>query len=57
MSSDNDANFRDLLSHEMMSPSFEPSIVQSLGYTATHAQLMSVPPFAAAFVRMYNFGY
>ncbi len=29
--------------------SFTPSIVQSLGYTAARAQLMSVPPFAAAF--------
>ncbi|KAK0229419.1 major facilitator superfamily domain-containing protein [Armillaria nabsnona] len=28
---------------------FTPSIVQSLGYTAARAQLMSVPPFAAAF--------
>ncbi|RXW24368.1 hypothetical protein EST38_g1480 [Candolleomyces aberdarensis] len=30
--------------------SFTPSIVQGLGYTASKAQLMSVPPFAAAFV-------
>ncbi|KAH9485871.1 putative transporter [Psilocybe cubensis] len=29
---------------------FTPSIVQSLGYTASRAQLMSVPPFATAFV-------
>ncbi len=29
--------------------SFTPSIVQSLGYTVARAQLMSVPPFAAAF--------
>lgn len=29
---------------------FTPSIVQGLGYTASKAQLMSVPPFAAAFV-------
>ncbi|ESK84554.1 mfs transporter [Moniliophthora roreri MCA 2997] len=29
---------------------FSPSIVQSLGYTAARAQLMSVPPFAVAFV-------
>ncbi|KAJ8509029.1 hypothetical protein ONZ45_g8746 [Pleurotus djamor] len=29
---------------------FTPSIVQGLGYTATRAQLMSVPPFATAFV-------
>ncbi|KAJ7215320.1 major facilitator superfamily domain-containing protein [Mycena haematopus] len=29
---------------------FTPSIVQSLGYTAAKAQLMSVPPFAVAFV-------
>ncbi|KAF8735594.1 hypothetical protein AX14_001843 [Amanita brunnescens Koide BX004] len=28
---------------------FSPSIVQELGYTAARAQLMSVPPFAAAF--------
>ncbi|KAK0219737.1 major facilitator superfamily domain-containing protein [Armillaria nabsnona] len=27
---------------------FEPGIVQSLGYTANRAQLMSVPPFAVA---------
>ncbi|PPQ89888.1 hypothetical protein CVT25_004810 [Psilocybe cyanescens] len=29
---------------------FTPSIVQGLGYTASRAQLMSVPPFATAFV-------
>ncbi|PBK63050.1 MFS general substrate transporter [Armillaria solidipes] len=29
---------------------FTPSIVQSLGYTSARAQLMSVPPFAVAFV-------
>lgn len=29
--------------------SFEASIIQSLGYTGNHAQLMSVPPFAVAF--------
>ncbi|KAF7335782.1 MFS general substrate transporter [Mycena venus] len=29
---------------------FEPSIVASLGYTSSRAQLMSVPPFAVAFV-------
>ncbi|KAK0445880.1 major facilitator superfamily domain-containing protein [Armillaria borealis] len=29
---------------------FTPSIVQSLGYTAARAQLMSVPPFAVALV-------
>ncbi|KAF9459860.1 major facilitator superfamily domain-containing protein [Collybia nuda] len=28
---------------------FTPSIVQSLGYSATRTQLMSVPPFATAF--------
>jgi MFS family permease len=28
---------------------FAPSIVQSLGFSPTRAQLMSVPPFAAAF--------
>ncbi|KAK2467198.1 hypothetical protein APHAL10511_000747 [Amanita phalloides] len=28
---------------------FSPSIVQELGFTAARAQLMSVPPFAAAF--------
>ncbi|KAK0215156.1 major facilitator superfamily domain-containing protein [Armillaria fumosa] len=32
---------------------FTPSIVQSLGYTAARAQLMSVPPFAAAFVMLH----
>ncbi|KAJ3507119.1 hypothetical protein NLJ89_g6486 [Agrocybe chaxingu] len=30
---------------------FAPSIVQGLGYTASRAQLMSVPPFAVAFFR------
>ncbi|KAI9457921.1 major facilitator superfamily domain-containing protein [Boletus coccyginus] len=29
---------------------FEPTIVASLGYSGNHAQLMSVPPFAVAFV-------
>jgi len=29
---------------------FAPSIVQGLGFTASRAQLMSVPPFAVAFV-------
>lgn len=29
---------------------FTPSIVQGLGYTAARAQLMTVPPFAVAFV-------
>ncbi|KAF5349217.1 hypothetical protein D9756_009501 [Leucocoprinus leucothites] len=29
---------------------FAPSIVQGLGYTASRAQLMTVPPFAVAFV-------
>ncbi|KXN84147.1 hypothetical protein AN958_00389 [Leucoagaricus sp. SymC.cos] len=29
---------------------FTPSIVQNLGYTASRAQLMTVPPFAVAFV-------
>lgn len=29
---------------------FTPSIVQSLGFTASRAQLMSVPPFSVAFV-------
>ncbi|KAL0961234.1 hypothetical protein HGRIS_006200 [Hohenbuehelia grisea] len=29
---------------------FAPSIIQGLGYTANQAQLMSVPPYAAAFV-------
>jgi MFS family permease len=29
---------------------FTPSIVQSLGYSKTHTQLMTVPPFACAFV-------
>ena len=31
--------------------SFTPSIVQGLGYTPAHTQLMTVPPFALAFVR------
>ncbi|KAJ3576981.1 hypothetical protein NP233_g27 [Leucocoprinus birnbaumii] len=31
---------------------FSPSIVQGLGFTASRAQLMTVPPFAAAFVGM-----
>ena len=30
--------------------SFEPTIVEDLGYTGTRAQLMSAPPFAVAFV-------
>ena len=30
--------------------SFSPSIVQELGFTAARAQLLSVPPFAVAFV-------
>ncbi|KAI0689464.1 major facilitator superfamily domain-containing protein [Cytidiella melzeri] len=34
---------------------FLPSIVASLGYTSNEAQLMSVPPFAASFVRTYHF--
>ena len=34
--------------------SFTPSIVASLGYTANKAQLMSVPPYAVAFVRAYR---
>ncbi|KII88410.1 hypothetical protein PLICRDRAFT_54249 [Plicaturopsis crispa FD-325 SS-3] len=29
---------------------FEPAIVQTMGFTAVRTQLMSVPPFAAAFV-------
>ena len=33
--------------------SFEPTIVASLGYAGTQAQLMSVPPFAVTFVRTY----
>lgn len=33
----------------LLRQSFSPSIVQELGYTAARAQLMSVPPFAAAF--------
>ncbi|KAK0466653.1 major facilitator superfamily domain-containing protein [Armillaria novae-zelandiae] len=37
--------------------SFTPSIVQSLGYTAARAQLMSVPPFAAAFVMSITTSY
>ncbi len=37
--------------------SFTPSIVQSLGYTAARAQLMSVPPFAAAFATSLTSAY
>jgi hypothetical protein len=33
--------------------SFEPTIVAGLGYAGNQAQLMSVPPFAAAFVCTY----
>ncbi|KAJ3518763.1 hypothetical protein NM688_g9394 [Phlebia brevispora] len=33
---------------------FLPTIVASLGYTANRAQLMSVPPFAASFVREFH---
>lgn len=36
---------------------FAPSIVQSIGYTASRAQLMSVPPFAVAFVLTMIFAY
>jgi len=36
---------------------FAPSIVQGLGYTATRAQLMSVPPFAVAFVLSMTLSY
>ena len=32
------------------SPSFEPSIVQTFGFSAVRTQLMSVPPFAVSFV-------
>lgn len=31
--------------------SFLPSIVATLGWSGNHAQLMSVPPYAVAFVR------
>ncbi|KAG6919693.1 hypothetical protein DXG01_002639 [Tephrocybe rancida] len=34
---------------------FTPSILVALGYTATRAQLMSVPPFAAGFVDKYGY--
>lgn len=37
--------------------SFSPSIVQELGFTAARAQLMSVPPFAAAFVGSFHHRY
>lgn len=37
----------------MKSYSFEPTIVQGLGYTAARAQLMSVPPFAVSFCCKY----
>ncbi|KAK7020678.1 hypothetical protein VNI00_017668 [Paramarasmius palmivorus] len=40
--------FRLAIAGWLSSISFEPSIVQSLGYEANEAQLMSVPPFAAA---------
>jgi len=33
--------------------SFEPTIVAGLGYSGNSAQLMSVPPFAVAFVCTY----
>ncbi|KAF8808496.1 MFS general substrate transporter [Phlegmacium glaucopus] len=36
---------------------FAPSIVQGLGFTAARAQLMSVPPFAVAFVLTMIFAY
>ncbi|PBK84175.1 MFS general substrate transporter [Armillaria gallica] len=36
---------------------FTPSIVQSLGYTAARSQLMSVPPFAAAFALSMSTAY
>ena len=34
--------------------SFEPTIVAGLGYAGNQAQLMSVPPFAVAFVCTYS---
>ncbi|KAH6912690.1 hypothetical protein BKA70DRAFT_772235 [Coprinopsis sp. MPI-PUGE-AT-0042] len=34
--------------------SFTPSIVQGLGYSPTRTQLMTVPPFATAFVREFK---
>ena len=36
---------------------FLPSIVQALGYKSTHAQLLSVPPYAAAAVATVAIGY
>lgn len=36
---------------------FEPTIVQSLGYSGSHAQLMSVPPFAVAWAVMMIFAF
>ncbi|KAK0218592.1 major facilitator superfamily domain-containing protein [Armillaria nabsnona] len=36
---------------------FEPSIVQSLGYTDARSQLMSVPPFAVAFALSMSSSY
>ena len=33
---------------------FTPSIVQSLGYTSSRAQLMSVPPFVVSFFSELN---
>jgi len=37
-------------SEHLCTNSFAPSIIQGLGFTAAKAQLMSVPPFAVAFV-------
>lgn len=34
----------------LLDDSFTPSIVQGLGYSPTRTQLMTVPPFATAFV-------
>ena len=36
---------------------FLPSIISSLGYTATTAQLLSVPPYAAAAILTISVGY
>lgn len=42
--------FCDELKDSWIHHSFTPSIIVGLGYTAAKAQLMSVPPFAVAFV-------
>lgn len=36
---------------------FVPTIIQSIGYRATHAQLLSVPPYAVAAVVTITVGF